>query len=121
VESGDRWLGKSESGMWKVDTFKVVAPCLCRLKTDCWPPRASIERIDHILVYGPSKSSSLSSIEAWLKSTTLLVDLGEKLGTDARIDQPTWCGLYRESFFSGAVESVEIYRRLVNGCYTWTT
>jgi hypothetical protein len=26
VESEDRWLGRSGSGTWKVDTFKVVAP-----------------------------------------------------------------------------------------------
>jgi hypothetical protein len=26
VESGDRRLERSESGMWKADTFKVVAP-----------------------------------------------------------------------------------------------
>jgi hypothetical protein len=26
VESGDRWLGRSGSGMWKAATFKVVAP-----------------------------------------------------------------------------------------------
>jgi hypothetical protein len=26
MESGDRWLGRSGSGMWKVGTSKVVAP-----------------------------------------------------------------------------------------------
>jgi hypothetical protein len=26
VESGDHWLGRSGSGMWKASTFKVVAP-----------------------------------------------------------------------------------------------
>jgi hypothetical protein len=26
VESGDHWLGKSESGMWKASTTKVIAP-----------------------------------------------------------------------------------------------
>jgi hypothetical protein len=29
-------------------------------------------------------------------------------------------GLYQEPFFSGAVESVQIYRRLAKGCYALT-
>jgi hypothetical protein len=49
------------------------------------PPWASIEHIDRILVYGPSKLSSLSSTEACLKPTASLVSLGEKLGTAAWI------------------------------------
>jgi hypothetical protein len=32
-----------------------------------WPPRVSIKRIGHILLYGSSKPSSLSATEAWLK------------------------------------------------------
>jgi hypothetical protein len=31
-----------------------------------WPPRASIEGTDHMLVCGPSKPSSRLSIKAWL-------------------------------------------------------
>jgi hypothetical protein len=31
-----------------------------------WPPRASVECTDHILVYGPSKPSSRPSIGGWL-------------------------------------------------------
>jgi hypothetical protein len=41
----------------------------------------------------------------------------EKLGMDPRIDQPACCGLCREPFFSGAVGSVQICRRLVKGCH----
>jgi hypothetical protein len=26
VESGDRWLGRLESGMWRAGTSKVVSP-----------------------------------------------------------------------------------------------
>jgi hypothetical protein len=65
--------------------------------------------------YGPSKPSSLSSTEAWLKSTASLVGLGEKYGIDSWIGQPACCGLCQESFFSGAVRSVQICRRLVKG------
>jgi hypothetical protein len=63
--------------------------------------------------YGPSKPSSLPSTEACLKSTALLVGLGEKLDTDPRIGQPTCCELCQESFFTGVVGSMQIYRRLV--------
>jgi hypothetical protein len=59
-------------------------------------PRVSIERTDRILVYGPSKPSSLSSTEAWLKTTILLVDLGKKLGMDMQIGQSACCGLCRK-------------------------
>jgi hypothetical protein len=69
--------------------------------------------------YGSSKSSSLSSTEVWLKSTISLVGLGEKLGTDPRIGQPMCCRLCREPFFSGAVGSIQIYRRLMKGCHVW--
>jgi hypothetical protein len=34
VESGDRWLGRSESGVWQAGTSKVVAPYLGQLRTD---------------------------------------------------------------------------------------
>jgi hypothetical protein len=50
VERKDRQLGRSGSGVWKADTFKVVAPCLCWLRTDGLPPQASIECTDRMLV-----------------------------------------------------------------------
>jgi hypothetical protein len=49
-----------------------------------------------------------------------LVGSGEKLVTDPWIGQPACCGLCQEPFFSGAVESIQIYRRLTKGCYMWT-
>jgi hypothetical protein len=58
--------------------------------------------------YGPSKSSSLSLIEAWLKPTTSLVSLREKLGTDPQIDRSVCWGLCREPLFG----SSEIYLSL---------
>jgi hypothetical protein len=41
--------------MWKADTSKVVAPTCVGKGSMGWPPRASIERTDHILVYEPNK------------------------------------------------------------------
>jgi hypothetical protein len=70
--------------------------------------------------YVPSKPSSWSSTEAWLKPTALLVGLREKLGMDQRIGQPVCFGLCQKPFFSGAVGSVQIYRRLVKGCHVLT-
>jgi hypothetical protein len=61
----------------------------------------------HAGVYGPSKPSSLSSIEASLKCTALLVGLGEKLGTDPWIGLPACNELCQEPFFSGAVGSIQ--------------
>jgi hypothetical protein len=46
-----------------------------------------------------------------------LAGSGEKLGTDPRIGQPTCYGLCREPFFSGAVGSIQICRRLTKGCH----
>jgi hypothetical protein len=52
-------------------------------------------------------------------SPASLAGSGEKLGIDPRINQPTCRGLCREPFFSGAVGSVQICRRLVKGCHVW--
>jgi hypothetical protein len=82
VETGDRRLGRSGSGMWKAGTSKVVAPTCVGSRLMGWPPRASIERTDRILVYGSNNPISLSSTEAWLKPTASLTMRGEKLGGD---------------------------------------
>jgi hypothetical protein len=52
--------------------------------------------------------------------TASLVGLGEKLGTDLRIDQPLCCELYQEPFFSGVVALLNPVDDYVKGCYTWT-
>jgi hypothetical protein len=80
VESGDRWLERSGSCMWKVGTSKVVAPTCVGLGPMGWPLRVSIECTDCILVYGPSKHSNLSSTESWLKPTTSLAVRGRETG-----------------------------------------
>jgi hypothetical protein len=46
-----------------------------------------------------------------------LAGSGEKLGLDLSIGQSACCGLCREPFFSGAVRSIQICRRLVKGCH----
>jgi hypothetical protein len=91
-------LGRSGGGTWKTDTFNIVAPTRVSEGPMGWPPWASIECTDRILIYGSSKPSSLSSTEIWLKLTSLLVGLGEKLGTDLWIGQPACCRLCREPF-----------------------
>jgi hypothetical protein len=42
---------------------------LCQLRTDGLSPRASTERTDRLLVYGPNKLSSLPSTEGGFTST----------------------------------------------------
>jgi hypothetical protein len=43
--------------------------------------------------------------------------LGEKLGTNPRIDQPTCCALCRELFFSGAVALSIAVDDFTKGCH----
>jgi hypothetical protein len=52
--------------------------------------------------------------------TASLVGLGEKLGTDPRIGQPSHCGLCREPFFLGAVALLNSIDDYAKGCYTQT-
>jgi hypothetical protein len=83
--------------------------------------RASIECTDHMLIYEPSKSSSLMSIEGDFTLTASMAGSGEKLGTNPWIGQPSCCGLCRESFFSGAVDLSIDVDDFMKSCYTWTT
>jgi hypothetical protein len=55
-----------------------------------------------MLVYGPNKASSLSSIEAWLKPTASLAVRGEKLGRDPQIGQSACWRCSREFLFLGS-------------------
>jgi hypothetical protein len=126
----------SERGMtWKVETAgwegrgvvcgKLAPPRL-------WPPPVLVkdrwvcprEQVLNVLIacqwYGSGMPSSGSPTGAWLTPPPSLSALGEKLGMDPRISQPACCGLCWEPFFSGAVGSVQICRRLAKGCYMWT-
>jgi hypothetical protein len=111
-------------GEWKVESQQLqgYSPCLCQLRTN---GLALVRKYwmyqSHVGVYGPSKPSSRSPTRAWIMPIASLVGSGEKLGTDPQIGQPVCCGLCREPFFSGAVGSIQICRRLVKGCYMWTT
>jgi hypothetical protein len=49
--------------------------------------------------------------------TASLVDSGEKLGTDPRINHPTCCGLCQEPIFSGAVALLNSIANCVKGCH----
>jgi hypothetical protein len=58
--------------------------------------------------------------EVGFTPTTSLVGLGEKLGTDPWIGQPSCYGLCREAFFSGEVALLNSVDDYAKGCYTWT-
>jgi hypothetical protein len=73
-----------------------------------------------MLVYEPSKPSSLTSIEGGFTLTASMVGLEEKLRTDPRIGQPSCCGLDREPFFSGAVALSIAVDGFTKGYYMWT-
>jgi hypothetical protein len=49
-----------------------------------------------------------------------MVALEEKLGMDLRISHPSYCGLGRKPFFSGAVALSNVAEEFVKGCYSWT-
>jgi hypothetical protein len=53
--------------------------------------------------------------------TASLVVLGEKLGTDPRIGQPSCNGLCWEPFFSGVVALLNSVDDYLKGCYALTT
>jgi hypothetical protein len=53
--------------------------------------------------------------------TASIVVLGEKLGMNPRIDQPSCCGLGQEPFFSGAVALLNSVDDYAKGCYELTT
>jgi hypothetical protein len=72
-----------------------------------------------MLVYGPSKPSSLTSIEGDFTPTASMADSGEKLGTDSLINQLLCCGLCQESFFSGAVTLSIAVDDSVKAYYMW--
>jgi hypothetical protein len=57
------------------------------------------------------------STEGGFTPTTSMIDLGEKLGMDPWIDQPSSCGLGREPFFSGAVALSIAVDSFTKGCY----
>jgi hypothetical protein len=61
------------------------------------------------------------SIECGFTPTASMVVLGEKLATDPRIGQLTWCGLGREPFFSEAVALSIAVDDFAKGFYMWTT
>jgi hypothetical protein len=93
---------------------------LCRLRTDVLVPASKYWTYQsHAGVYELSKPSIWLSIEGWLFSTASLAVLGEKLGTDPWIGQPSYCGLYREPFFSGAVDLLKSVDDFTKGCYMW--
>jgi hypothetical protein len=46
----------------------------------CWPPRASIERTDRILIYVPSKPSSRPSTGGWLCPHYFIGWIGRETG-----------------------------------------
>jgi hypothetical protein len=98
-------------GKWYVESchLKGCSPRLCLLRTNGWPPQASIEHTDRMLVYGPSKPSSMSSAEACLKPTASLAVRGEKLGGDTQIGHRCARDVVRNPYFSGVVGSIKIY------------
>jgi hypothetical protein len=110
-------------GEWCVES-RHLQGCslhLCQLRTDgltsankYWTYQS------HASDMGPVSLLACHRQGAWLKPTTSLVGLGEKLGTDPRIDRSACWGLCREPFFSRAVRSVQIYRWLAKDCYALT-
>jgi hypothetical protein len=79
VESKDSQLGKFRECMWKASTFKAISPACVGYGPMSWPPRASIERIDHMLVFmGPGSLVGSFSIAS-------LVGSREKFGMDPQI------------------------------------
>jgi hypothetical protein len=90
------------------------SPRLCRLRTEGLVPVSKYWTYrSHAGVSGPSKPSSWSSTEAWLKSTASLAGLRRNWV------QMACYGLCQEPFLSRVMGSIQIYWRLMNGCHVW--
>jgi hypothetical protein len=122
---GGKWrqlVGKVDEWYVASRHLQCCSPRLCWLRTDGLAPTSKYWTYrSHAGISGPSKPSSQLSIEAWLFSTDSLVVMGEKLGMDPWIGQPTCCGLCREPFFSGAVDLFKSVDNCAKDCYMWTT
>jgi hypothetical protein len=70
--------------------------------------------------YESSKPSILPSIEDGFTLTASMAGSGEKLGTDSRIGQPSYCGLCRVPFFSRAVALSIAIDDFMKSCYVLT-
>jgi hypothetical protein len=121
VERGDHRSGRSGSGKWQASTFKAIAPACVSSGPMGWPPWASIERTDHMLLFmGPislvachRQKLGLSLLLHWLVSKRNWVWTHGSVSRQA-VD------CVGSPFFLGAVGSVQIYWCLMNGCYMWT-
>jgi hypothetical protein len=94
---------------------------LCRLRTDGLAPASKYwtywshagDMVPLSLVAGHQQKIGFAP-------TTSMAVSGEKLGTDPRISQLTYCGLCWETFFSGAVALPNSIDDYVKGCYALT-
>jgi hypothetical protein len=97
------------------------SPRLCQLRTNglilvskYWTYRSHIGDMGPIsLVAGCQQMIDFAP-------TASMVVLGEKLGTNPLIDQPTCCGLCLEPCFSGAVDILNSVDDYTKGCYALT-
>jgi hypothetical protein len=110
--------GKGGKSVVSISRFLYCSPHLCQLRTKGLVPISKywMYRL-HTSVYRHSKPSSLSSTENGFTPTASMATLGEKLGTNTRIGQPTCCGLCREPFFSGVVALSIAIDDFVKGCH----
>jgi hypothetical protein len=102
-EKGGSWLGRSGSGTWKADTFKVVALPVSVKDRSVGPWEQVLNVPIAYRWYEPDKPSSLLLIDVLAFSTASLVGSEEKLGTGLRIGQSACCELCWKPFFSRAV------------------
>jgi hypothetical protein len=110
--------GKGGESVVAILRFLCGSPCLCRLRTEGLVPVSKYWTYQsHASVYGPSKPSSLLSIEDGFTLTASMTTLGEKLGIDPRIGQPACCGLCQELIFSGAVTLSIVVDDFTKGCH----
>jgi hypothetical protein len=113
----DHRLGRSGSGLWQAGTSKVVAPTCLGEGPMGWPPWASIERNNRMLVFmGLANQCSMSSTDAWLKHTTSMAVLGEQLRRVMRITQLGW-EMESGALFLGSNESIQLCWVSVKGCH----
>jgi hypothetical protein len=117
VESGGLSVGKVEEWFVESRHLQGCSPYLCRLRTDGLTPMSKYWMYQsHASVMGPVNRCSLLLIDAWLSLLFQWLSWYRNWVVGLWITQ-SGRGLCRETFFSGAVGSIQCCWWLVKGCH----
>jgi hypothetical protein len=122
VESKRLSVGKVGECNVKSRHLQGCSPHLYRLMTDGLAPMSKYSTYrSHVRDVGLVSLVASRQQKVGFAPTVSMVVLGEKLGMNPRIGQPSCCGLDREPFFAVAVALLNSVDDYMKGCYAFTT